>query len=126
MPSFLWTIVFFCIFLWSCFGYILVWLAPTSFSTIIGFLGVFFLATSFTLSLPLFFLIRAKSYHAVTNTRTIYRRALAWGGFGSFGVTGLFTLRAFDIFNILNGGLFCLLYIGIYFYLKDITKVHTH
>ncbi len=126
MPLFLWTILFLCVVLWSIFGYILVWLAPTSFSTIIGFLGILFLAISSTLSLPLFFVIKSKSYHGVTNTRVIYRRALAWGGFGAFGITGLFTLRAFDIFNILNGTLFLLLYVGIYFYLKDKMKANIH
>jgi len=81
------------------------------------FLGVLFLCLGLTLSFPFYF-IYTKTLPNFTNLKLLYRKGLKWGMFISFGITGLLFLKALNLINLLNAGLFGLLWVGIFFQIK--------
>ena len=119
MPRFFVSIFVLLTFLWGLFIFLLLKTAPISFFNIFLFLIVLFLALGFTFSLPGFFIQRARSREGYFIPKVVYRSSLKWSMFLSFGVIGFLSLRAFDILNLLNGGLFFLLYLTLYFYLRN-------
>jgi len=118
MPRFFVSVFVLVFILWGVFLYLLLKTAPVSFSSIFIFLVVLFLALGMSLSIPGFFILRAKSRAGYFIPKEVFRRSLKWSMFVSFGVIGFLSLRAFDILNMLNGGLFFLLYSVSYFYLR--------
>ena len=91
--------------------------APSSFYNIFVFLSLLFVALSFTFSIPIYFFLY-KMAPSFTNLKILYRRALRWGTFFSFGVIGTLGLKAFNLINMLNYGLFLILYISVFFSIK--------
>ena len=117
MPKFMTSIIVVSTLLWTFLIYLVVGTLPNSYSTIFLFLGVLFFATGFTLSIPFYFIYRKKLPN-FTNTKLLYRKSLKWGTFIGFGVVGTAFLKALNLINPLNVGLFFLLYAGIFFQTK--------
>jgi len=114
MPKYVKFLMFVCILLWWWWLYLLFFgILPNSYREIFFFLGVLFFALGLTFSF-LFYFIYLKKYPNFTDMRVLFRRALKWGFFVSFGVIGLAFLKALNIINLLNAGLFALLYIATF------------
>lgn len=82
------------------------------------FLICVFLALGVTFSFPLFFVFHKKTPGFV-DMRVLYRKSLKWGMFLSSGIVGVLILKSFDLLNLLNFGLFLLLYTGIFYQIKS-------
>ena len=117
MPKFVKFLIVVNILLWGFWIYLLLGTKASSYDSIFLFLGVLFVSLSLSLSFPLSFIFH-KTHPNFTNPRLLYRRGLKWGTFVSFGVIGIAFLRAFNLVNLLNVGLFSLLYFGIFFQIK--------
>ena len=117
MPKFIKFVVVLAVLLWVWLAFLVLKTLPNSYVSIFLFLGVLFLALSFTISLPFYF-IYCKKLPNFTNLKLLYRKSLKWGMFISFGVVGLLFLKALNLINLLNSGLFGLLWIGIFFQIK--------
>jgi len=115
MPEFLYTIIFFTVFLWSGFGFLLFAQKPESFPSIFIFLILLFGALAFSFSIPYYFRARKKT---TLSAKQIYRRGLRWGVYFSFLVTIALGLKAFDLINIVSGILFVLCAVSFYFRVK--------
>lgn len=118
MPGFIYTIIFFTIALWSGLLYIGNKIAPDTLQNIFVFLAFMYLTLGVTISLPIYFLLHRKAA-TYTNLRKIYRNSLKWSFFVSFGIVGTLGLKAFDLINPLNYGLFLLLYFVTYMQIKQ-------
>jgi len=92
--------------------------SPTSYSNIFAFLILLFLAVGFAVSLPLYKRLTKKN-PGFSNQNILYKKALKQGLFISFGITGVLLLRAFKLVSLLNIGLFALLYLGIFYQIRD-------
>lgn len=117
MPKFIKFFLVVNALLWGWWVFLLLGTTPSSYNPIFLFLGVLFFSLGLTLSFP-FYLIYRKKLPKFTNLKLLYRRALKWGMFISFGIIGLAFLRALNLINILNAGLFGLLYVGIFVQIK--------
>lgn len=118
MPKFFRFSLIITIILWWFWLYLLFFgISPSTYKEIFIFLGVLFFSLGLTLSFPFYF-IYIKKYPKFTDVRMLFKRALKWGFYISFGVVGIAFLDAFKIITLLNTGLFGLLYIGIFFQLK--------
>jgi len=117
MPKFIKFPIVVNVFLWALWIYLLLGTSPGSYKPIFLFLGVLFLALGLTLSFPFYFIYHKKLSN-FTNLKLLYRRGLKWGMFISFGVAGFGFLRALNLVNLLNAGLFGLLYLGIFIQLR--------
>lgn len=94
MPNFMYTIIFLSGLGWFGLYKILISKTPETNFNIILFLGAFFFAVSFTLSIPIYFILINK-FNRFVNTKKVYRRALKWGLVISFLITTILTIRAF-------------------------------
>lgn len=119
MPRFFISIIVLITILWGAFIILLLKTAPISLPNILLFLGILFLAVGLTVSMPVFYYFRSQRRLAFAMPNETYRIGLRWSLYFSFGFVGFLMLKAFDILNILNGGLFLVLYILLYFYLKQ-------
>lgn len=117
MPKFLYSIGALSIFFWVSVAYVIVKVRPDTFLSIFIFLFLVFFAVSFTVSLPAFFVYQQK-LPALMKPRQIFHRAFKSGAFCGFAVFGLLFLKAFDLFTPVNGGLFCVLCLGLFYQLK--------
>ena len=118
MPKFLRFSLIITIILWALWSYLLFFgISPSTYKEIFIFLGVLFFSLGLSLSFPFYF-IYIRKYPKFTDVRMLYKRALKWGFYISFGIVGIGFLDAFKIVTLLNTGLFGLLYIGIFFQLK--------
>lgn len=117
MPKFIKFVGVVTILLWSLFIFLVLSTLPNSYTNIFMFLSVLFLCLGFSFSFPFYF-IYTKKLPNFTNLKLLYRKGLKWGMFISFGITGLAFLKALNLINPLNAGLFILLYIGIFFQIK--------
>jgi len=113
MQKFLYSVIFVTVLTWSGFFYLIFKIAPTSYPIIFLFLLDLFVAIASLVSIPLYFIFE-KKFTGFVDKRKLYRRALKWAFFISFGVVGLLFLKALNLINLLNLGLFLLLYLGIY------------
>ena len=113
MPKFLITVSISTTALWVILIYLLFNTQPSTYPSIFLFIIVLFLTLSFTFSIPIYLFLRKKlpKFEAI---KLLYRRGLKWGMFLSFGITGTLFLKALDLLNLLNFGLFLLLYIGLF------------
>lgn len=98
--------------------YLLFFNAGGTYTSIFLFILSFFIAFGFTLSIPTYLFMKKKNPDFVAEN-IIYRKASKYALFISFGIAGLMFLRAFKIMSLLNGGLFLLLYVGIFYQLKS-------
>lgn len=118
MPKFLRLYLIVTIILWGFWLYLLFFgISPSTYKEIFIFLGVLFFSLGFTLSFPFYFIYR-KRYPRFTDVRMLFKRALKWGFYISFGFIGMALMGAFHIITPLNVGLFGLLYVGIFFQIK--------
>jgi len=117
MPKFIVFMLVLTVFLWGCLAYLIFSTLPSTYTNIFMFLGVLFLCLGLTLSFPFYF-IYTKQLPNFTNLKMLYRKGLKWGMFISFGITGLLFLKALNLINLLNAGLFGLLWVGIFFQIK--------
>jgi len=117
MPKFLYTIIFLSLLSWGIVFYIVGVVNPSSYLPIFMFIFCLFIALSFTLSL-LFFSILKKKKPDFLKDNVLYKKSFKYAAYISFGISGVALLRAFKIINLLNLGLFMLLYIGIFYQLK--------
>ena len=113
MPKFLITVFTFTTVLWITLIYLLLNTQPSTYPSIFLFVIILFLTLSFTLSVPIYLFLRKKlpKFEAI---KLLYRKGLKWGMFLSFGIVGTLFLKALDLLNLLNFGLFLLLYIGLF------------
>lgn len=117
MPKFLYSIYVITLFMWSILAFLLFNTSPNNYPSIFIFLFVLYGALGFTLSLPFYYFLTFK-FPNFTNPNILYKRALKWGLYISSGVAIFLLLKSLDLLNLLNGGLFILLYIGFFFQLK--------
>lgn len=117
MPKFIKFVGVINILLWSLFIFLVLTTLPNSYTNIFLFLSVLFLSLGFTFSFP-FYLFYTKKLPNFTNLKLLYRKGLKWGMYLSFGITGFLFLKALNLINLLNAGLFLLLFIGIFFQIK--------
>ncbi|HNS71231.1 MAG TPA: hypothetical protein PKK07_00730 [bacterium] len=106
------------IFSWSTFLYVVFQVWPGNYSSIFLFIFTLFLALGFTISLFVYKFLRKKN-PGFTNYQYQLKNAMKYGFYISFGISGLALLRAFKIMSLLNIGLFMLLYLGIYYQLRN-------
>ena len=118
MPRFMYSVFVSLVFLWSTVVYLIFKTAPNSYLSILSFLIILFLALSFTFSIPLFF-YQKKVHPKFKNVKFLYRKGLKWSLFVSFGIVSFLFLKALDLINLLNFGLFLLLYTGILYQIKS-------
>jgi hypothetical protein len=110
--------MFICLILWVWWAYLLFFgISPDSYSEIFLFLGVLFFALGLTFSF-IFYFIYLKKFPNFTDMRVLFRRALKWGFFISFGFIGAAFLKALNIINLLNAGLFGLLCLATFVQLR--------
>lgn len=112
MPKFLVTIFVFSTALWITLVYLLLNTQPSTYTSIFLFVIILFLTLSFTLSIPIYFFFK-KKLPKFEAKKLLYRKGLKWGMFLSFGIVGTLFLKALDLLNLLNFGLFLLLYAGL-------------
>ncbi len=117
MPKFIKFLIVINVVLWLLWGYIILSSNPSSYKNIFLFLFILFFALSLTISFPISY-IHHKRLPNFTSPRILYRQGLKWGMFFSFGVVGLAFLKALNLINFLNAGLFILLYVGIFFQIR--------
>lgn len=117
MPKFIKFIAVVTVLLWGWLTFLINKTMPSSYTSIFLFLSVLFLALSFSFSFP-FYVIYKKRLPNFTNLKLLYRKSLKWGMFISFGVVGIAFLKALNLINLLNAGLFALLWVGIFFQIK--------
>lgn len=114
MPKFLITITTLVVILWGILVYLILGTQPNNYTSIFLFLIVLFLTLSFTFSIPIYFFLR-KKLPKFEYIKLLYRKGLKWGMFFSLGIMGGLFLKALNLLNLLNFGLFLLLYIGIFY-----------
>ena len=114
MPKFLITIITLVGILWGILVYLIFGTQPNNYTSIFLFLIILFLTLSFTFSIPVFFFLK-KKFPKFEVIKLLYRKGLKWGMFFSLGITGGLFLKALNLINLLNFGLFLLLYIGIFY-----------
>lgn len=112
MPKFLVTILVFTSVLWVTLVYLLLNTQPSTYTSIFLFIIILFLTLSFTLSIPIYFFLK-KRFPRFKEIKLLYRKGLKWGMFISFGIVGTLFLKALNLLNLLNFGLFLLLYAGL-------------
>jgi hypothetical protein len=118
MPKFMVSIIVFLVILWGALFYVLFMVPPDSYFHISLFFIIFFFAFSLLLSIPLY-LWQCKRSKDFVQKNIIYKKALKRGFFGSFMFTGALFLKAFNLLSLLNGGLFMLLCVGIFYQLYN-------
>jgi hypothetical protein len=118
MPKYVKFLMFICFLLWGWWVYLLFFgISPDSYREIFLFLGVLFFALGLTFSF-IFYFIYLKKYPNFVDMRVLFRRGLKWGFFVSFGVIGAAFLKALNLINVLNAGLFGLLYLATFIQLR--------
>jgi hypothetical protein len=118
MPKFLYSIVFFLGVSWLATLGMFLFLNPGSYTHIFLFLLGLFFALSFTLSLPIYAVLKRRKPD-FTNFKLLYKKAIKAGTFIAFGIVGVLFMRAFKLVNLLNLGLFLLLYFGIFYQIRS-------
>lgn len=93
------------------------WISPDTYMEIFLFLGVLFLCLGLSFSFPFYFFYK-KKYPKFTDLKQLFRRALKWGFFISFGIVTIAFLRAFHIDTLLNIGLVGIFYIAVFVHLR--------
>jgi hypothetical protein len=90
---------------------------PDSLQNVALLLLFLFFAATLTLSIMLYFFFyrQAQKY---TNLRMVYRRGLKWSIYISLGLVFILGMRALDVYNLLNLGLFIILYYAIYLQIR--------
>ena len=86
--------------------------SPDSLVAIFFFLLLLFGNFTFFFSYPIYFINIRKKHHQGLEKK-VYRISLKWGGLSAFLICGILGLKAFDLWNILNIGLFISLWIAI-------------
>ena len=109
MPKFIYTIIFLSIVSWIGLYRYIDTTPPASIDKIIIFLAIMFAAITLTLSLPIYFYYYSK-VPTFSNLRFLYRKSFKWALFASFGIVFYLGLKAFDLDNAINVGLFLVLY----------------
>lgn len=118
MPKFLYTVIILNVLSWGFFIYLTNFVKPINYLNIFAFLGSLFLALGFSLSI-LFFYYLKRIHKDFSDSRILYRMSFKRGMFISLGIMGLAFLKAFHLLNLLNTGLFLLLYIGFFYQMKS-------
>ena len=118
MPKFLYTVFAITAGLWAIVYFFGDRVAPDNLLNIFVFLILIYFALTVTFSIPLFFLFQRKA-KSFTDLRKLYRESAKWGAFISFGVVGTLGLKAFDLINPLNYGLFLVLYVVGFFQVRS-------
>ena len=86
-------------------------------ATLIFFL-LLFLTANTLLSLPIYFILHARA-PTFSNLRFLYRKALRWSTFLSFGAVFYLGLVAFKLNTIINVFLFLVMYVLIFLQLRS-------
>ncbi|MBN1162862.1 hypothetical protein JXA34_03930 [Patescibacteria group bacterium] len=118
MYNFLYSVIIVNIVLWVCVLLVLLFVPPNTFINIFVFLFLAMLAIGVTASLSIFKFRTSKQQWS--GPRLLFRKSLRWGIFVGFFVAGTLGFKAFDLINPLNYGLFMLINLGIYFWLRSI------
>jgi len=104
--------------LWILWFFLLFsWISPDTYTEIFLFLGVLFFCLGFSFSFPFYF-IYLKKYPKFTDLRMLFKRALKWGFFISFGFVVLAFLKAFHLITVLNVGLVGIFLIAMFFQMR--------
>lgn len=123
MPKFLYTIVFLAAIFWTLLVRQFFFVDPfiesaLNVDAVLIFILLLFLALNTTLSLPIYFFFHIKA-PTFSNLRFLYRKALKWSTFLSFGVCFYLGLRVFDLDTIINVFLFLVTYVLIFLQLRS-------
>jgi hypothetical protein len=117
MPKFIRTVAIFALVSWVFVAFLILRSAPDSYVNIAIFLIAVYAALDSTLSIP-FYLIYRKKLSNFTDQRVLFKMSSKWPAFISFVVIGTLFLKAFQLINLLNAGLFTLLSVGIFFQIR--------
>jgi hypothetical protein len=118
MPKFFYSVIFAVLLSWGFIAYLVLVVPAGSYTAILLFITVLFVALSLSLSIPIYFYLKKKNPDFL-NKNLLYRRSFKYSAFIAFGISGIAFLRAFKIISLLNMGLFMLLYVGIFYQLKS-------
>ena len=118
MPKFVKFSFVLTILLWGFWLFLLfLGISPSTYQEIFLFLGVLFFCLGFSFSFPFYF-VYLKKYPKFTDLRMLFKRALKWGFFISFGVVVFSFLLAFHLVTALNLFLVGVFLIAMFFQLK--------
>ena len=117
MPKFIYTVIVLTLFSWLGLYRFLITTEPESLFRIITFFIIAFCVLSLTASLPVYFYYHARA-PSFSNLKFLYRKGLKWSGYFSFGVIFLAALWVFELMNVVNVGLFLILYVLIFTQIK--------
>lgn len=110
MPKFIYTILFIVFGLWYwVFSYVSSE-SPDTYTRILMFLVLVFVALALTLSIPLYYYLHKKA-STFSNLRFLFRKAVKWGFYFSFGIVFFLGLRAFYLDTFINVVLFLIMYV---------------
>jgi len=118
MPKFMYTLVFLFSTSWVGILLMLLFVEPNNHVNIFLFLALLFVGLFLLFSLLFYFLKKISSRKKLTNHRKMYRMGVKKSFFLTFFIVGFLTLSAFNLFSLVNGGLFAALFAAIYFYVR--------
>ena len=113
MPKFFYTVIVGALMAWTWLFILGSEIVPDSGIHILVFMFSFFIATGITLTCTTFvyFNYRASLF---MNRHILFRRSLKYGYFMGFFITGILTLRVFELATALNYVLFTILCLVLY------------
>ena len=117
MPKFMWSIIVYTALAWVFAAIMVLVIPPVSYIQIVGFLVILYVGINGLLSIPFYFIYR-KRLPNFMDQKVLFKMSSKWPAFISFGIVGILFLKAFNLINLLNTGLFALLYVGIFFQIK--------
>ncbi len=118
MPKFLFTVISISVILWVFVVFLINIISPDNLVNVFLLLFVLGIALSHSFSIPLYYYFHKRA-SAMTSLKMVYRRSVKWSIFLAFGVCATLMFKAFDLINILNYGLFLVLYASLFFWLKS-------
>jgi hypothetical protein len=117
MPKFVRTIIVLAVVSWVFVAILIIQSAPNSYLNIALFLTTLYIALDSTLCIP-FYLVYRKRLVNFRDQKVLFKMSSKWPALISFCLVGLLFLKAFNLINLLNAGLFALLCTGIFFQIK--------
>ena len=118
MPGFLYTIIVADLISWGLFTWFISVVKPDSTRNVILFLSLLLICLSLFVSIPTYFYFQ-KTIHGFKEDRKIYRKSLKWSFFNSFLIVAFLSLKAFELFSLVNVVLLGIFFISLLIYIKN-------
>jgi hypothetical protein len=118
MPKFVYTIILISMLFWGYLYYLIDRTLPETLFNIFWMLLILSFALASTLSVPFYHLVK-RNHSEMRDQRLLFRKSFKWGFFISFGVVGLLTLSAFDLFNAVNVTLYAIFYLALLYQIRS-------